>query len=218
MPWTPGTLYDWLKATIGGINISSTGPDQCCSGGFDDGRSYFNVRAKDDYNRNWLRSWVGISEFIALMMHERRHADPGGYPHAGCCPAGPNSCDQEYNEGNLSPYGIQWWLRRQWIEGGLYTGYACLSAAEVNDIKNFLRNTANQQGGLRFCQNVPPILTDANNPVGGCDWWSCASLRWGRLFGLWLIVWVPIIFLTTLVGWLFYKRARAAAVARSTNK
>jgi hypothetical protein len=112
------TLYDWLKAGVGGINITSTGLDQCCNSGFGDGRSYFNVRAKDDFNRNWLRSWVGISEFIGLMMHERRHADPGGYPHTGCCTAGPNACDQEYNEANLSPYGIQWWLRRQCIEGG----------------------------------------------------------------------------------------------------
>jgi hypothetical protein len=151
------------------------------------------------------------------MMHERRHADPGGYAHVGCCSVGANACDQEYNEANLWPYGIQWWLRRQWIEGGLYTGYGCLSATEVNDIKNFLRSTNNGQR-IRFCQNKPPILTDANDPVGGCDWWSCASLRWGRLFGLWLIVWVPVVFLTTLVVWLLYKRARRPAVDGSTNK
>ena len=105
--WTPGTLYDWLKARVGGINITSIGAlDQFLGNSFGDGRSYFNVRAKDEFNRNWQRTWVGMAEFIALMMHERRHADPGGYLHNGCCAIGPGACDQEYNESNLSPYGF----------------------------------------------------------------------------------------------------------------
>src|SRR5206468_6690723 len=105
----------------------------------------------------------------------------------------------------------------QWIEGGLYTGYACLSAAEVNDIKSFLRNTDNQQR-IRFCQNAPPILTDTNNPVGGCDWWSCGNLIWGKAIQPWWIIVLPVIILTTFVIWLVYKRARISAVDGSTRK
>ena len=215
LPWTPGTLYDWLKLGIQGINISATGPDQFVGNSFGDGRSYFNVRAKNDTTREWQRSWIGMAELIALIMHERRHADPGGYPHTSCCSVGANGCDQEYNEANLSPYGIQWWLRRQWIEGGLYTGYSCLSKAEVNDIKTFLRNTANQERA-RYCQNPPPLLTDANNPVGPCSVW-CG--RWPRiplLVWRWLPVWVPVIVLLIgLVVWRVNKRAQTTGMTGS---
>ena len=192
LPWTPGTLYDWLKAGIGGINITTTGgPDQLLGNAFGDGRSYFNIRTKDDFNRNYDRTWIGMAEVIALMMHERRHADPSGYYHTGCCADGANACDQQYDESNLSAYGIQWWLRRHWIEDGLYTGYGCLSASEVNDIKTFLRNTANQERD-RYCQNPPPVLTDANNPVAACK----ICWRWPRipiLVWQWLPIWVPVI-------------------------
>jgi hypothetical protein len=81
----------------------------------------------------------------------------------------------------------------------------------VNDIKIFLRNTDNQQR-TRFCQNAPPILTDANNPVGGCDWWSCGNLLWGKAVQPWWIIVLAVIILTTFVIWLVYKRAPIVAV------
>jgi hypothetical protein len=158
-----------------------------------------------------------MAEFIALMMHERRHADPGGYLHTGCCAIGPGACDQEYNESDLSPYGIQWWLRRQWIEGGLYTGYACLSAPEVNDIKTFLRNTDNQERD-RYCQNPPPFLTDANNPAGMCEWciWfpKLPILVWR-----WLPLWVPgILVIIGLIAFRIYKRVQTKGIVGSTGQ
>lgn len=206
LPWTPGTLYDWLKARIGGINITSTGgPDQLLGDAFGDGRSYFNVRAKDDYNRNLQRTWPWMGELIALMMHERRHADPTGYYHTGCCSVGGGGCDQEYNESNLSAYGIQWWLRRHWIEDGPYTGYSCLNRSDVNDIKSSFRNTDNQERD-RYCQNPPPILTDANNPVAACH----ICWRWPRvpmLVWRWLPVWVPVI--VVIIGLIAYRTYRS---------
>jgi hypothetical protein len=199
LPWTSGTMYDWLHDKVTGINIVSTGPDQCCFNSFGDGRMYFNVRANDNLNKDWKRTWVGISEFIGLMMHERRHQDGNGFPHTSCCSAGAGACDQQYDESNLSPYGIQWWLREKFVDGGLYTGYTCLSTQEVTDIKNFIRGTANQER-TRFCQNQPPVLTEANNPPGQCNL-LCGrkpgnwKLRWP-----WLPPWVPIIIIIGLIA------------------
>jgi hypothetical protein len=210
LPWTPGSLYDWLKARAGGINITTSGPDQCCSSSFGDGRAYFNVRAKNDSTRDWQRSWVGMAELIGLMMHERRHADPAVYPHVGCCSVGANACDQEYNEANLSAYGIQWWLRRQFIEGGIYTGYACLGAQEVADIKSFLRNTDNSERD-RYCQNPPPLLTDANNPADACRLCIARIRDYYRIWR-WIPPWIPISILAVvvLVAWVAYRRVRRA--------
>jgi hypothetical protein len=205
MPWTGGSLYDWMKEKVGGINIRTTagGQDEMVGNAFGDGRTYFNVRAKDDYNRNWQRSFVGIAELIGLMMHERRHADDDGHPHVGCCPSGADGCDQQYDETNLSPYGIQWWFRQQIIEGRIYTGYGCLSTAEVNTIRDALR-TENNRERDRFCQNPPPLLTDANNPVSGCDK-RCSWPRIAILVWRWLPIWVPVIVVAAVIGWLLFR-------------
>jgi len=94
-PWTAGTFYSWLKQKIGGINITSTGQDECCFT-LGDGRLYFYVRANDDFSRNFDRQWQGIADNIGLMAHERRHLD-GSFSHVDCCPAGDNACDQTYD-------------------------------------------------------------------------------------------------------------------------
>ncbi len=211
LPWTSGTLYDWLKQKINGINITTTGPDQCCSNSFGDGKMYFNVRAKNDVTRDWQRGWIGMSELIGLLMHERRHLDGTGFPHlCAPCAAGAGACDQQYDETNLSPYGIQWWLRKKWVEGGLYTGYSCLGTKEVADIKNFLRGMDNSERN-RYCTNPPPLLTDANNPVEHCRL-LCgkASMRDWMVSWLWLPPWVPIILaVVAVVAVLVYRRSRS---------
>ena len=218
LPWTSGTLYEWLKAMIGGINITSTGPDQCCFQFDGDVTWYFNVRAGDEEGRNHDRKWVGIADNISLMMHERRHLN--GFGHVSCCSAGEGACDQTYDETNLSPYGVQWWLEKNWIEGGIYTGYSCLSTQqEVNDITNWLRMEANGRRS-NFCENPPPLLTDENNPVGACGvcFLITSLLLWPKklltpvwaLSKIWLII--PLLAVAVIGGLTYYalhrKRSR----------
>ena len=105
--WAPGMrLYDWMQSKMAGINISDTaGFSSCCE--ILDGKWFFTLQAQNDSERNFDRGWSGISANIGLYAHELRHLD--GFPHTSCCGI-PNGCDQTYDETNLSPYGMQWWL------------------------------------------------------------------------------------------------------------
>ncbi len=181
LPWTPGTLYDWLKAGVGGIDISTTATYDHWAGqayaSQGDTANYFVVRAKNDTTRDFQRKWAGIATFIALMAHERRHGDPGFGFHVRCCPgqdpSNPNNaCDQTYEENaNLSPYGIQYWLVKNWINGNINVTMGCLSPADKTEAVNFMRSEVNMRANpatSAFCSSTPPVLTDANDPVAPC--------------------------------------------------
>ncbi|MGA1842017.1 MAG: VWA domain-containing protein [bacterium] len=170
LPWTSLSLYDWLKSKVGGFNISSTAIFNGCCGVWPDGKTYITLTTSDDFNREHDRTWLGIAGNIGLIMHEARHID--GFPHVSCCPLGSEACDQRYDTTNLSPYGIQYWLEKSWIDGTLHTGFTCLSSTRINEIKNWLRSAANSRLN-RFCEDAPPELNDTNNPLPPCDT-SCA--------------------------------------------
>lgn len=181
LPWTSLSLYEWLRSKVGGFDInSSVTMDQCC-GVRPDGSSFVYLRVSDATNRQYHRTWEGVAEWIALLMHEARHRD--GFPHVSCCPSGAGACDQRYDETNLSPYGIQYWLERAWLSGAIHTGYTCLAPARTLAIKNWLRVGANDRPS-RFCTSPPAILTDANNPPPACDQRcaasvTCVARSWG---------------------------------------
>jgi hypothetical protein len=171
LPWTSTTLYQWLHDKVTGIDIVSTGRDSCCYKNAEDGKTYFNVRSYANAggnNREWWRTPAGVLARIGVIAHERRHADGNGFPHVGCCKDGPGACDQEYNENNLSPYGIQYWLGKRIVDGTLYTGYSCFAPSDAKTFKQAVRSSANVEVS-RFCTNAPPILDDANNPAGSCQ-------------------------------------------------
>jgi hypothetical protein len=188
LPWTPKTLYEWLKEKVGGFEISSTATyDQWVGQMYSsagDTANYFVIRAKNDSTRDYQRKWAGpagISTMITLMMHERRHGDGSAFNHVTCCPAQvpgqPNACDQTYEETvNLSPYGIQYWLEKNWISGYINVGVGCMTPTVKTDAINWMRQDGNAHvhpASSNFCTNTPPVLTDANNPPGGC---TCTGL------------------------------------------
>src|SRR5262249_22968971 len=136
LPWTPKALYGWLKDKVGGFEISTAGDavdpyfgQKFLSTG--DTANYFVIRAKNDSTRDVKSKWVGISFLITLRMHELRHAD--GIGHLRCCAAQDpasqyGACDQTYDESiNLSPYGIQYWLEKNWLSGNIQAGVGCMS-------------------------------------------------------------------------------------------
>jgi hypothetical protein len=166
LPWTALSLYDWVHSKVGGFNIDtamSSGAN--CCGMWPDGRFYINVGGSTAFSLDNRRRWEGIFQLISVLMHETRHRD--GFPHVNCCPAGSN-CDQTYDETNLSPHGIQYWLDRSWLNGSIHTGYTCLDPTRIQSIKNILWSEANGKTN-QFCSNNPPALTDANNPPPACD-------------------------------------------------
>jgi hypothetical protein len=164
LPWTPLSLYDWLKSKVGGFNIDSTATHNWCCGTWSDGTRYITRITADESNRNYDRAWPHLGSNISLVMHEARHVD--GFGHVSCCPR--SGCDQRYDETNLAPYGIQYWLERHWADGTLHTGYTCLSASRATEIKNYFRNGANYRLD-RFCEDLPPFLDDTNNAPPPCD-------------------------------------------------
>ncbi len=163
LPWTSGTVYDWMKSRVRGFNISTTATNSSCCMQIA-GEHYVVLADQDDSNRDFDRTWRGISGNISLYAHEVRHRD--GFGHVTGCPIG-SGCDDEYNESNLSSYAIQWWLNASWLSGRLYVGFACADATTTSEIANWHLSSANGSRD-RFTRNPPPVLTLPAQPGGGC--------------------------------------------------
>jgi Ca2+-binding RTX toxin-like protein len=167
LPWAPGMrLYDWMKSKNAGIDIRQDATlSNCCE--TIGGKPFFIQTIQNDATRNFDREWRGLSGNIGLFAHELRHLD--GFPHVSCCSAGTNACDQVYDETNLSPYGIQWWLNAHWLDGSLYTGFSCLDPTTIQNIVTWHLQSDNAPGfQSRFCTNPPPTLAAPALPGGQC--------------------------------------------------
>lgn len=164
LPWAPGLrFYDWLKSKHAGVDIvDGIAFSQCCE--VLDGKTFFLLKPEDDANRDFDRGWRGISGNLDLYAHELRHLD--GFPHVSCCGI-TNGCDQTYDETNLSPYGIQWWLNDHWLTGDLYTGFSCLSPSAISDIASWHAGAASGFQS-RFCDTRPPTVSIPATPGGVC--------------------------------------------------
>lgn len=167
LPWTAGTMYDWLKAKVGGFNITDqeTAAARCC--GKIDGKLFISMSPlrNDDFNRGLEREWKGLQGMVGLIGHERRHAD--GIGHVSC--KGSDNMDQTYDEKNLSAFGVQWWLTRAWLTGNIDVGVGCLTNEKQQEIVNYYLMGARNWRELRFCDTLPPVLTKPALVGGKCD-------------------------------------------------
>src|SRR5215469_4890644 len=137
LPWTSLRLYDWFKSRVAGFTIDTTLTGStvasCCV--MINGGRYITLSPLDDLNRTFRQTPEGLATLIALMAHETRHTD--GFRHASCC-GQPDSCDQRYDEKNLSPFGIQYYLAKQWLNGGVNLQYSCDPKTRVKSAMVFL--------------------------------------------------------------------------------
>ncbi|MCX5882892.1 MAG: hypothetical protein NTU74_14150 [Deltaproteobacteria bacterium] len=164
LPWTSGTLYEWMKSKIKGFNIDDAAQYNSCCQQFSDGL-YITLNVLDDLTRSADMTWFNLPYNIALYAHETRHVD--GYAHVSCCGI-PNGCDQTFDLKNLSPYGIQWWLINSFLNGNIDVGLSCgLSTSELSDTANYLLSGINDYQ-TRFCNNKPPTVTMPLHPGGPC--------------------------------------------------
>jgi hypothetical protein len=166
-PWTSGSLYDWMKAKTGGIDLTWSGSSCCAS--YND-QWFPRLATQSAWDRDTDREWPGISNQITVLAHEVRHID--GFPHVGGCPLFPllsYGCDAEYSESNLAPYAIEWWLNWKWLTGELYVGFSCASAPTVLDIAGYHQTTNNGNYALRFVGASPPALSVPPQPGGPCQ-------------------------------------------------
>jgi hypothetical protein len=165
-PWTSGSLYDWMKSQIGGINLKGDG-SYCCE--MYGGRWSIVLGLQNQWDRDAAREWQGLSVRIALIGHEVRHVQ--GFGHVGGCPAFPlvqYGCDPIYDEGNIGSYGIEWWLNAKWLSGEINVGYGCPSIWVARQIGEWHLDQANAFRE-RMVLNAPSLLTMPVQPGGPCQ-------------------------------------------------
>jgi hypothetical protein len=162
LPWTQGTLYDWMKSKIGGLNLNAGG-SWCCSSY--NGKWYVNIGTQNDSNRDFDKQWRGIAGNIDLYAHETRHVD--GFPHVSCCGI-TNGCDETFDPANLSPYGVQWWLNNVWLNGTINVGYGCGTPQDISNTNSWFLSGINSQYRSRFCSNAPALVAQPAVPGGRC--------------------------------------------------
>lgn len=177
-PWTGGrSFYKWMTSLEGGVEIrDDVTASYCCdypvAGGT---RPQLVIAMENPANEPNLDispdnyTWMGILPTISIIGHETRHeplppSSNFSFVHVGCCPLGANACDQEYDEMNLTTYGLEFWLFRGALSGQLNVGYAC--HPDANTTLSFV-GTAN--GFIpRFCTLAPQARVVPPNPGGTC--------------------------------------------------
>jgi hypothetical protein len=107
LPWTPVGLYDWMAASIAGVNFK-TAPGQlyCCDS---IGGRLFVARSLNQGSGTIPLAWPAIAGALAFYAHETRHVAPGSLRHTNGCPAfplptDPLGCDPTYDLSNLGGY------------------------------------------------------------------------------------------------------------------
>ncbi|MBK9036885.1 MAG: Ig domain-containing protein [Myxococcales bacterium] len=169
LPWTTRALYDWMKASIGGINLK-TAPGQlyCCD--LIDGERYFSMSRLDDFQRNQKRAWPGLASSLDFFLHEIRHTDGPGHV-TGCpafpAPTDPPGCDATYDLAYLGSYGVQYWLNAGWATGSLHIGLGCAPPATATPYLAAHVAAANDFR-TRFVTGAPPAVTAALHYGGPC--------------------------------------------------
>ena len=166
LPWTNLRLYDWVKSKIAGIDIrTDSAVSACCE--TINGQRYmiYSGTARDDNNKAYLLNLPGLLANLALVAHEARHVE--GFPHVSCCGIS-GGCDQTYDEKNLSPYGIQYYLQRAWLTGvDLNVNLACLDPAGLGPVSFDIRD-ANLYAS-RFCDTKPTLIAKPAVLGGSCQ-------------------------------------------------
>jgi hypothetical protein len=171
LPWTTGTLYQWMKARIQGVDIvTGVSGGYCCT--TIAGKTFFVGGSHNDTDREFDKTWEGISNVMAFYAHERRHLDGNGFPHSSCCGIA-GGCDDNYDPNNLAPYGVQWWLEKSWLAGDINVGVGCLAQSLITQDGNWHLGAANNQFRDRFCYTKPPVLSKPSAPGGPCNPRSC---------------------------------------------
>jgi len=169
LPWTSLRLYDWFKSRIAGINIDTRlAPGSvaafCCS--TINGQQFIVVAPiANDLNRQYRQTANGLAAQVMLIAHEVRHSEGSGYSHVSCCGI-PGGCDQTYDETNLSAYGIQYYLAKQFLTGSINLGYSCDQQTSTQ-LGNQFRGLANVYP-IRFCDTKPATLPLPPSPGGAC--------------------------------------------------
>jgi hypothetical protein len=169
LPWTPQSLYHWMAANVGGINLrAAPGQLECCD--LIGGKKYVVQSIQSEQQREFKREWPGLSGTLDYFVHEIRHASRGPAHTTGCVAfpnrGGPAGCDQSYDISSLGSYGTQYWLVQSWMTGYLNIGIACAPGKAASYVEQHLRGL-NLQFRNRFVEKIPPEARMPPPPYGG---------------------------------------------------
>jgi hypothetical protein len=79
LPWTQLSLYRWMAANIGGVNLrTAPGNLGCCT--IFDGRKHVEESIQSAEQRDYKREWPDIASTLAFLVHEVRHASGAALP------------------------------------------------------------------------------------------------------------------------------------------
>jgi hypothetical protein len=162
LPWTELSLYEWMRESVSGFDITTGYNYASCCRWLPDERPRLAFGDGTEEQRDADRRPEGILGEIGLLVHETRHAF--GYPHTDCCTAGPAACDQRYDAADPSAYAVQHWVLQALRAGALETGYACLEPVRTSSIRFSLALAANE-AATRFCEDAPAPLPQEPPPA-----------------------------------------------------
>lgn len=165
LPWTSLRMYDWIKSKIAGVNIDTTSGNSYCCVQFSGGLYFgYGVFGATDFSRVAGLKTDGLIGLVALFGHEVRHVD--GYGHSSCCGVA-NGCDPTYDETNLSAYGVQYYLYRLFLQGGINLNIQCLDPPAARQVVDSLLLSENLYPA-RFCDQKPAMLARSEVSCGAC--------------------------------------------------
>jgi hypothetical protein len=170
LPWTNLRFYDWVKDKVQGFDIvDDLGglAGLCCKE--INGKQFISLASSKNDPSNAIKytyqDGADVLNYTGLFAHERRHADPGNYPHINC---NGNSADADYNENNLGGYGVSYWFSKAYMTGILEVGAKCLTTAQRNVFNNRFGD-ANYFVSSVFCKNSPPVVIPATYKDCDCQ-------------------------------------------------
>jgi hypothetical protein len=172
LPWTSDSLYDWLRATIRGINYTDAS-SSCCGTGPRGGR-YIFIRLGPSSIFYGTELWVndpgfGIAALVDLMVHEARHANIGGHT----CPGGANDRTAQEMGAWGTEFSFQRWLAyhadpcflRPTLPANARYPNQLLAA---NAYQLAALEVADRTAEVRFCDSPPPYSNVVAEPLPLC--------------------------------------------------
>ena len=115
--------------------------------------------------------WKWLSSRISTISHEARHANSINYNHIYC---NGDWLDQNYDENDLSAYGVEHWLYLLWYDGIVNVGSSCLSPDKVAQLNQWNLQIATLYGNA-FCGTKAPPVSVVSKPGGYCKGGSVAG-------------------------------------------
>lgn len=171
LPWTKLTFYNWMKERVQGFNVVDNlggAVGSCCV--TLDGKRFISLNSgKNDPSfviKYSYKEWQGLLGFIWLLGHERRHADPSGYPHNGNC-GQTITGDADYNVNDLGSYGVSYWLNDAFLTGKYDIGMNCATAK----LRLYVESSYGNMNWINsfFCKNTPTSKINVSYKACKCN-------------------------------------------------